>query len=136
MRVAALAALLVAAPLEGQVARSCSETELQEAADAFRSILGSGWVGVGGTPDDYVLTVAEHVWMELDPIQRRSLLIAADVYAQCVLWPRTMRPDNPDTWVCGIKVHTSIASIQWQSPKPVAELKATRDGVCEFRRLP
>ncbi|WP_420462932.1 hypothetical protein [Candidatus Palauibacter sp.] len=131
----AAALLALASPLAAQ--QHCTEPELQHAVTVWSALLEERpvMVMVGGTPDDYSVVVEERLWKELDFDERRSLLIAADVYAQCVFWPKVMRPSNPDTWICGIKAHTSISAIAWQSPDPIAEIRPDGLGGCEFRQF-
>jgi len=83
------------------------------------------------------LHVDPNFWLALNQTQKKTLMLQADTYHECVVWPAAFDVDPASvTWYCGLTVYETTAKWDdWQNPpEPIAEVKTDmlpRAG-CEF----
>ena len=134
LALAACAALTDAAA--AQAIPKCGDPDQQEVI--------AEWLDLAADADGFFdldadgLHVEPEFWAALDLTQKKTLMIGADVYHECVIWPDLI--DNGDDpakrmWLCGIEVWRRDADWDdWRNPpKPIAETLPGLYGGCEFR---
>ena len=134
LALAACAALTDAAA--AQAIPKCGDPDQQEVI--------AEWLDLAADADGFFeldadgLHVEPEFWAALDLTQKKTLMIGADVYHECVIWPDLI--DNgadpaKRMWLCGIEVwRRDVDWDDWRNPpKPIAETLPGLYGGCEFR---
>ena len=83
------------------------------------------------------LHVDPNFWTALNLTQKKTLMLQADMYHECVVWPAAFDSDPASqTWYCGLMVYemTAVWDDWTDPPQPIAEIKTDMlpPAGCEF----